>query len=106
MFVCACCCFADLELNHYLPFAALKTHTQHNTNNNNNNNKNTHTRSLTPQKGARWLGCAVGMAVGCLLGLTPLLFMDIPPSHPHPHPPKQQQPQQPAAAAAAGAAGE
>lgn len=24
--------------------------------------------------GAAWLGCAVGMAVGCLLGLTPLLF--------------------------------
>lgn len=24
--------------------------------------------------GATWLGCAVGMATGCLLGLTPLLF--------------------------------
>jgi len=24
--------------------------------------------------GAKWLGCAIGMASGCLLGLTPLLF--------------------------------
>ena len=26
--------------------------------------------------GARALGCAVGMATGCLLGLVPLLFLD------------------------------
>lgn len=26
--------------------------------------------------GAKWLGCAIGMASGCLLGLTPLFFYD------------------------------
>ena len=26
--------------------------------------------------GAKWWGCAVGMAAGCLLGLTPLLFFE------------------------------
>ena len=29
-----------------------------------------------PGTGAKWLGCAVGMGVGCLLGLVPLLFLD------------------------------
>lgn len=31
--------------------------------------------------GAKWLGCAIGMASGCLLGLTPLLFYDVNTGH-------------------------
>eukprot|EP00879_Flechtneria_rotunda_P012951 GHRR01013524.1.p2 GENE.GHRR01013524.1~~GHRR01013524.1.p2 ORF type:complete len:138 (+),score=53.24 GHRR01013524.1:1314-1727(+) len=30
---------------------------------------------LPAARRAKWLGCAVGMAMGCLLGLTPLLFV-------------------------------
>ncbi|KAF6248354.1 hypothetical protein COO60DRAFT_1707102 [Scenedesmus sp. NREL 46B-D3] len=44
---------------------------------------------LPQTKRAAWLGCALGMAVGCLLGLTPLLFFGDD-SHHH----QQQQGQQ------------
>ncbi len=37
--------------------------------------------SLPATKRAKWVGCAVGMAVGCLLGLVPLLFMDTEAAH-------------------------
>jgi len=34
--------------------------------------------TMPQTKRAKWLGCAIGMASGCLLGLTPLLFLDGP----------------------------
>ncbi|KAF8067250.1 TMEM65 [Scenedesmus sp. PABB004] len=68
-----------------------------------------HMKSMAPQltkaqmklpqaKRAAWLGCAVGMAVGCLLGLTPLLFYETPPP-----PQPQQQQSDPGGGAPAGA---
>jgi hypothetical protein len=33
---------------------------------------------ITTTAGAKWLGCAFGMGIGCLLGLIPLAFMESP----------------------------
>lgn len=52
--------------------------------------------------GAKWLGCAMGMAVGCLLGLTPLIFIEAEPSRHAAEVAQQQQHDQGDAAVAAG----
>lgn len=50
--------------------------------------------------GAKWLGCAIGMAAGCLLGLTPLLFHGSEHHQHDEHCREQTKQQQPAAAGA------
>lgn len=40
----------------------------------------THIDSTAPT-GARWLGCAIGMTTGCLLGLLPLAFLEAQEGH-------------------------
>jgi uncharacterized protein YbjQ (UPF0145 family) len=41
-------------------------------------------RMMLRTRAAKFAGCAIGVSVGCILGMFPLLFLDNPPATPRP----------------------